>query len=171
MITRARDYSQNSSIEARRSPSLAHMENSSRDAAGLNTPGTESSDRANASPRLLTAVATASFLVVMAIIGSAAALAWRAQSNLSSIAELQRQDVLELQAAIEHLELVQQQTTQRIDVLQQAQQKTDQSRLGDVQRLSERVSSLQAELEKASSAKQAQKKSSAASTNTASTIH
>jgi hypothetical protein len=122
--------------------------------------------RSGRSSRLIRIGAAVGLLFVIAVIGSAAALAWRAHIELPLIAEAQRQDVHDLQAAIQRLELAQQQIAQRVDALQQAQQKSEQSRLGDVQRLSEHLTSLYGQLEtvaKSSSKQQTQKRNSAAS--------
>jgi hypothetical protein len=82
------------------------------------------------------------------------------------LAEAQRQDVRDLQAAIQRLDLAQQQIVQRLDALQLVQQKNEQSRLADVQRLSENLTSLYGRLEnvaKSRSKQETQKRSSAAS--------
>jgi hypothetical protein len=74
--------------------------------------------------------------------------------------------VHDLQAAIQRLELAQQQIVQRMETLQLVQQKNEQSRLADVQRLSESLTSLYGQLEtvaKSSSKQQTQKRNSAAS--------
>jgi hypothetical protein len=82
------------------------------------------------------------------------------------LADAQRQDVHDLHAAIQRIELAQQQIAQRVDALQLGQQKNEQSGLNDVQRLSENLTSLYGQLEtvaKSSSKQQNQKRNSAAS--------
>jgi hypothetical protein len=123
-------------------------------------------DRSGANSRLIRVAAAAGLLLVLAVIGSAAALAWCAHIDLPLLAEAQRQDVRDLQAEIQRLELAQQQIAQRADTLQLVQQKNEQSRLADVQRLSENLTSLYGQLEtvaKSSSKQQTQKRNSAAS--------
>ena len=91
--------------------------------------------------------AAAGFLLVMAVIGSTAALAWRAHNELASLARAQYADMDEMEKAIRRLELVQGQIAQQVNALQ-TEQKTEQSRLGEIQLLSEKLTSLQAALEK-----------------------
>jgi hypothetical protein len=115
--------------------------------------------RSSANPRLIRVGAAAGVLFVLTVLGSAAALAWRAHIDVPLLAEAQRQDVRDLQAAIQRLELAQQQIVQRMDTLQLVQQKNEQSRLADVQRLSENLTSLYGQLEtvaKSSSKQQTQ---------------
>jgi hypothetical protein len=122
--------------------------------------------RSGANSRLTRVGVAAGILFLLAVIGSAAAMAWRAHIDLPLLAEAQRQDVHDLQAAIQRLELAQQQIVQRMETLQLVQQKNEQSRLADVQRLSESLTSLYGQLEtvaKSSSKQQTQKRNSAAS--------
>lgn len=147
MTTRPRDETESSVVGVRRtSPTLDHVHNPGRDTATSNIPGDESAKRTGSTPRSIGIAA--GFLFVMAVIGSAAALAWRTHADLPLIAELQREDMQRVEAATQRLELMQQELAQHVDALQQLQQKSEQSRLADVQRLSERLTSLQAELEK-----------------------
>jgi methionine-rich copper-binding protein CopC len=149
MTTRAGDYMESSVVGVRRtSPSLDEAHRHPRDAEASRRPDPESSKPTGTIPRSIGIGTLAGFLVVMVVVGSAAALAWRTHADLPLIAELQREDTQRLEAAIQRLELMQQQLTQRVDALQLLQQKTQQSQQADVQRLSERVTSLQVELEK-----------------------
>jgi hypothetical protein len=165
MITPARDYTENSSIGVRwRMPISDEVENLGRDSdMAIQNEGWY---RSSANSRLIRVGALAGLLFVLAVIGSAAALAWRAHIDLPLLAQTQRQDVHDLQAAVQRLELAQQQIVQRLDALQLVQQKSEQSRLADVQRLSENLTSLYGQMEtvaKSSSKQETQKRSSAAS--------
>jgi hypothetical protein len=165
MITPARDYTENSTIGARRrTPISDQVENLSGDSDRANE--NSALYRSSANSRLIRVGAAAGLLFVLAVIGSIAALAWRAHIDVPLIAEAQRQDVHDLQAAIQRLELVQQQIAPRVEALQQAQQKNEQSRLADVQRLSENLTSLYGQLEavaKSTTKQETQKRNSAAS--------
>jgi hypothetical protein len=172
MTTSARDYTENSSVGVSwRTPISDQVENLSRDSdMTIEDEGwyrsSASASRFSANSRLFRVGAVAGLVFVLAVIGSAAALAWRAHIELPVLAEAQRQDVHDLQAAIQRLELAQQQITQRMDALQLVQQKNEQSRLADVQRLSENLTSLYGQLEtvaKSSSKQETQKRNSAAS--------
>jgi hypothetical protein len=88
------------------------------------------------------------FLFAIAVIASSSALAWRGYAEIHSISERRANDVHELQASIQRLELAHQQIAQRVEALQQAQQQHENSRLGDVQRLSLQLMALQGEVEK-----------------------
>ena len=171
MTTPARDYTENSSVGVSwRTPISDQVENLSRDSDMAIEDedwyrSSASSSRFSASSRLIRVGAAAGLVFVLAVIGSAAALAWRAHIDLPVLAEAQRQDVHDLQASIQRLELAQQQITQRMDVLQLVQQKNEQSRLADVQRLSENLTSLYGQVEtiaKSSSKQETQKRNSAA---------
>ncbi len=88
------------------------------------------------------------FLFAIALIASSSALAWRGYAEIHSITERRANDVHELQATIQRLELANQQIAQRMDALQQAQQQHEQSRLGDVQQLSLQLMALRGDVEK-----------------------
>jgi hypothetical protein len=90
---------------------------------------------------------TIGFLIMMGIIGSAAGLAWRTHVDLAAFADMQR-EVNELQAAVQRLELMQQQIGQSVYALQQLQQKNEQTRIVDAHRLSDQLTSLQGEMDK-----------------------
>jgi len=106
-------------------------------------------------------------LCVVAIIGTASALAWRAYADPWLAAqEAQAGTVKELKAAVQQLEASQQQLVQRINALQTSQQQGEQSRQIDQQRFSEQMAALSRNVEKTAkeaAAKQtAQKRSSVA---------
>src|SRR5262245_52370876 len=110
------------------------------------------------------------FVMAMAIVGVASALAWRAYAEPRLATWLATQEAQagmakELKAAIQQLETSQQQLVQRINALQTSQQQVESSRKADMQRLSEQLASLSRDVEKTSkvAAKQAtQKRSSVA---------
>jgi hypothetical protein len=110
---------------------------------------TEISPGANIKPSSIGAGAVAGFLLAMAVIGLATALAWRAHTDIASIVRTQHADMDEFETVIQRLDLAQQQITQRVDALQQVQQKNEESRLVDAQRLSEQLKFLHGELERA----------------------
>jgi hypothetical protein len=133
-------------VGARRgSPILDEAQNLSGDTEVSHTPASKSSDQST----FVRVGATAGFLCAMAIIGSAAALAWRAYTDLPLLAEIEREDVQEMQASLERLGLTHQQLAQQVEALQQLQQKNEQSQHIGVQRLSDRLTSFQAELQNA----------------------
>ena len=158
----ARDYTENSFIGVRQED--ADLGSRDPDMEIEN----EVLSRSGANLKLIRVGAAAGLLFVLAVIGSTAVLAWRAHIDVPLIAEAQRQDVHDLQAAIQRLE----QIAQRVDALQQAQgalqqaqQRNERSRLADVQRLSENLTSLNGRLEtvaKSASKQETQKRSSAA---------
>jgi hypothetical protein len=164
MTTPARDYTENSAIEVRwRTPISDEAENLSPDSDMVIQ--NQGWYRFSANAKLIRVGAAAGLVFVLAVIGSAAALAWRAHIDLPLLAEAQRQDVHDLQAAIQRLELAQQQIVQRMNTLQLVQQKNEQSRLADVQRLSQDLTSLYGQLEavaKSNSKQETQKRNSAA---------
>jgi len=91
------------------------------------------------------------FLLVMAIIGSVSALAWRAYADRPWMAaqDLQVGKLTELKATIQQLENTQQQLVQRVNALQLSQQQLDHARQVDVQRISEQMTAITKDVEKA----------------------
>src|SRR5262245_31522361 len=109
------------------------------------------------------------FLCVMAIIGVASALAWRAYADRPWLAaqEAQAGTVKELKAAVQQLETSQQQLVQCINALQTSQRQVEHSRQADMQSISQQITSLTRDVEKTSkaAAKQAAQKRSSVADN------
>jgi hypothetical protein len=91
--------------------------------------------------------ATVGFLAVMAILGSASAVAWRDYTDRPPVAGAQISELYELRAALSKLELSQQQIVKRVEALEQFQRKTE-LRVADFPRISEQLTSFRVEMEK-----------------------
>ena len=146
MITRVRDQFENASSvksildvgPSGYEPSAEAPEVSGSDASGCVAPASQ----------FIRIGASVGFLAVMAILGSASAVAWRNYTDRPPVANVQISELHELGAALNKLELSQQQIVKKVEALEQFQQKTEQSRVADFPRISEQLTSLRVEMEK-----------------------